>query len=218
MLCCCDTFPSHAWVTPVSPCASVSFCVTPRRLCIPAPSSCSCLRCNRKLGVESAWLPSPLAVATWRRTGMPRGAPTVSLPAPAQRFLSSRTWAGGWSQGEAWQAGLLAGAPRSQAVGSCHALMTCSCPGVLLQINKRLSAYKLSEVYPQGLLLPEPATPAAAQGVLQGAGLALCASLSPLEASTPSSPWGLASGDLRRSEDSWGASAGRGLEPSEAIL
>lgn len=71
---------------------------------------------------------------------------------------------------------------RSQATGSCHDLLTCSCPGVLLQINKRSSADKLSDVYPQGLLLPEPATPAAAQGVLQGAGLALRASLSPYRA------------------------------------
>lgn len=166
------------------------------------PLSCSCLRFNRKLDVESARLPSPLAVATWRWAAMParRGAPTVSLRAPAQPFLSCRTSTGGWSQGGAWHWGswLVLLGPRQtrpQAMGSCRALTACSCPAVLWQINKRTSADKLSSVYPQGLL-PEPATPAADQGVLQGAGLALHAPLS------PSSPWGLSSGDLRRSEDS----------------
>lgn len=155
------------------------------------PLSCSCLRYNRKFDVESARLPLPLAVATWRGMGMPtrRGAPAVSLRAPTQPFLSCRTSTGGWSQGGAWHGGswlALLGCrqTRPQAMGSCHALTTCSCPGVLWQINKRTSADKPSGVYPQGLL-PEPATPAADQGVLQGAGLALHASLS------PSSPWEL---------------------------
>lgn len=130
---------------------------------------------------------------------LPVEVPPQSACGPLQPFLSCRT-TGGWRQGGAWHWGswLVLLGPRQtrpQAMGSCRALTTCSCPAVLWQINKRTSADKLSSVYPQGLL-PEPATPAADQGVLQGAGLALHASLS------PSSPWGLSSGALRRSEDS----------------
>lgn len=108
MLCCCDTFPSHAWVTPVPPCASVSFCVTPRRLCIPAPLSCSCLRCNRKLDVESAWLPSPLAVAAWRRTGMPSERCPHSQPAGPSPAVLEQQDLGGWVEPGR---GLAGGAP-----------------------------------------------------------------------------------------------------------
>lgn len=140
-------FPSPVWVTPVHPCTSVSFSVTSRLTCIPMPLSCSCLRYNRKLDVESARLASPLAVATWRWTGMParRDALIVSLRAPTQPFLSCRTSTGGWSQGGAWHWGswLVLLGPRQtrpQAMGSCHALTTCSCPGVLWQTNKRNSS------------------------------------------------------------------------------
>lgn len=111
----------------------------------------------------------------WNQQGCPRhwlwphgdgrACPPVEVPAQsaAQPFLSCRTSTGGWSQGGAWHCGswLVLLGPRQtrpQAMGSCHALTTCSCSAVLWQINKRTSADKLSSVYPQGLL-PEPATP-----------------------------------------------------------
>lgn len=102
----------------------------------------------------------------WLRgwTGLPGGAPAVSLPAPAQRFLSSRTLAGeGAREGPGRRGSWLAlqgpHRTRPQAVGSRHALVTCPCPGMLSQTNKCSSVDEPSRVYPEGLL-PEPATPA----------------------------------------------------------
>lgn len=204
--------PCRAAVTSVSfmclgnTCAPLYFCVILYHFCTCA-SPCH--------GVAASWGVMPLGVQSCKAalaTGggrMERDRQCRPV-GPALQFLSSRTLAGGWGQGEAWPAGswlVLLGPHRTrpQPLDSCHALITCSCPGVLCLISKHLSPDRLGRVCPRGLL--EPATgwlwlaPLLLLGVLREQDSALLPP-SPLMSQQPFRPMGACL---------WGSQAERGF-------